>query len=81
MQSNALLEIYMLVDQIVLLSIPQETSSLLFFRVFYGLLELAYPLQNIDILLKILSFLLFLYSSKAGVDLVLRVGWPKLRMG
>lgn len=81
MRSNALLEIYMLVDQIVLLSIPRETSSLLFFRVFYGLLELAYPLQNIDILLKILSFLLFLYSSKAGVDLVLRVGWPKLRMG
>lgn len=32
MQSSALLETYMLVDQIVLLLIPQETSSLLFFK-------------------------------------------------
>lgn len=79
MQSNALLEIPVLVDQIVLL--PQETSSLLFFRVFYGLLEFAYSLHTTNILLKILSFLLFLYSSKAGVDLALRAGWPELRMG
>lgn len=78
MQSNALLETPMLVDQIVLLPIPQETSSLLFFRVFYGLLGFAYPLQTTNILLKILSFLLFLYSSKAGGDLALRVGWPQL---
>lgn len=81
MQSNALLEIAMLVHQIVLLPIPQETSSLLFFRVFYGLLDFAYPLQTTNILLKILSILLFLYSSKAGVDLALRAGWPELRMG
>lgn len=81
MQSSALLETYMLVDQIVLLLIPQETRSLLFLRVFYGLLGLAYPLQSIDILVKILSFLLFFYSSKAGVDLALRVGWTKLQMG
>lgn len=79
MQSGALLEIPMLVDQIILLPVLQETSSLLF----WGLLESSgacisiaehrYVVKNTE-----LPIISLLFGSGTGGVLALRDGWLKL---
>lgn len=82
MQSNALLEIPTLVDQIILLPGPQKISSLLFLGLlgFSGacisIAEHRYVVKNTK-----LPIISLLYSSGTGGVLALRDGWPKLSMG